>query len=55
MVTSLQRGPHSILTEKLLSNYGPTTARSVSDLTTTTEVQISLIIQQVIDLVSFVS
>ena len=54
MVTSLQRGPHSILTDKLLANYGPTTARSVMDPTTATEVRISLIFQQVIDLVSCV-
>ena len=49
------RGTHSILTEELLANYGPTSARPVRDVDIQIDVTIQLQIQRVIELVSSIS
>ena len=49
------RGTHSILTEELLANYGPTSARPVRDVDKQIDVVIQLQIQRVIELVCSIS
>ena len=48
------RGSHSYLIEDLLRDYGPTTARPVLNNSETITVYFSLLITQVIDLVSLI-